>query len=136
MISAWDVYWVMQLDSIVAAFGAATFLLVAIAVAAGIAWIFAKGDSDPEAWLTPEFKAKALRNRNSLPALRAACLKLSVAAISSLLVLGLLPSTKTAAAMVVLPAIANNETLHTEAGELYGLAKQALKEAVGAEKSE
>jgi hypothetical protein len=126
----------MQLDSIGFAFGVAAFVLCAVAVSVWISWISAKENCDPEAWFSPEFKAKALRNRNSLPALRAACLKLSVAAISSLLVLGLLPSTKTAAAMVVLPAIANNETLHTEAGELYGLAKQALKEAVGAEKSE
>lgn len=42
----------------------------------------------------------------------------------------LVPSTKTAAAMLVVPAIVNNERLQKEASELYQIAKKALKEAV------
>lgn len=41
-----------------------------------------------------------------------------------------LPSTRTLAAMIVLPELVNNEQIQNEAGELYGLAKEALKQAV------
>lgn len=40
------------------------------------------------------------------------------------------PSTKTAAAMIVVPAIVNNETLQEDAGEFYDLAKDALRGAL------
>lgn len=55
-----------------------------------------------------------------------------VAALTVLLatVATLLPSSKTAAAMVIVPAIANNETIRKESGELYDLAKQALRDSV------
>lgn len=52
-----------------------------------------------------------------------------------LLVLAVIPSTKTAAAMIVLPAITSDEVvkpLGDGARELYDLAKQALKKAVDA----
>ena len=39
-----------------------------------------------------------------------------------------IPSTKDAAIIVVVPAIVNNEKLQAEASELYGMAKQALKD--------
>lgn len=45
----------------------------------------------------------------------------------------LVPSTKSMAAIVVVPAIVNNETVQQEAGELYDLAKQALAKAVATE---
>lgn len=47
-----------------------------------------------------------------------------------------LPSTKTAAAMIVLPAITSEEVVapvSAEARELYDLAKQAIRKAVDAE---
>jgi len=40
------------------------------------------------------------------------------------------PSSKTMAMMKVIPAIANNEDVQGECKELYGLAKQGLKELV------
>jgi hypothetical protein len=43
---------------------------------------------------------------------------------------GLLPSSKTAAVMIVLPAVANNENIQREAGELYQIAKQGLADLV------
>jgi hypothetical protein len=39
----------------------------------------------------------------------------------------LMPSTKTLATALIIPAIVNNETLQKEAGELYGVAKDAIK---------
>lgn len=56
--------------------------------------------------------------------------KVGVLAALSLILGTFLPSTKTAAAMIVLPAIANNEAIQTEAGELYGLAKEGLRNLV------
>ena len=43
---------------------------------------------------------------------------------------GLTPSTKTAASMIVLPAIVNNETVMDEASDVYRLAKDALSDLV------
>ena len=42
----------------------------------------------------------------------------------------LVPSTKTLAAMLVLPAIVNNETVQEDASEIYGLALEGLRKAV------
>lgn len=120
MISAWDVYWVMQLDSISGLFEWIAWLSVPVTV--GLAWIGAlisdigSNQTDDEKILW----ARAVQWIKRTAALGIAC------AVTA----SFIPSTKTAAAMIVLPSIANNETLHREAGELYGLAKQALKEAV------
>ena len=42
----------------------------------------------------------------------------------------MIPSSKTVAAMYVIPALANNEALKIESKELYELAKGALKDMV------
>jgi hypothetical protein len=102
MISAWDIYWVMQLDTIRSALGVASvFALVATAMSALA--IAIEGASPRYA----KFFGAALA-------------PLAIAA-------ALVPSSKTAAAMVVLPAIANNQTIQREAGDLYGIAKDALR---------
>jgi len=48
----------------------------------------------------------------------------------SLLAATFLPSSKTAAAMIVIPAIANNERFQAEASDLYDLAKKGLEKVV------
>lgn len=114
MISAWDIYWVMQLDTIGMAMGTiSVFGLIVVAVVWGAAaceirrlWGYLVAVAVTGVWFV--------------------CL---LAAI-------FLPSTKTAAAMFVIPAVANNETIQKEAGDLYKLAKQALREAVDAPKDE
>lgn len=108
MITAWDVYWVMQLDSIAALFFGLAIVGACVAVIAGIATLC-------EDW----------RPKKSLAVVY------SCALVAVTLAAALTPSSKTAAAMIVLPAIANNETLHAEAGKLYELAKKALADAVG-----
>lgn len=112
MIDAWDIYWVLQLDTI--GFAAALLTLVGGAVVA-LAWI---GFLDSDTRLS--LFVPAMLTLLWLPVLALAVF---------------LPSTKTAAAMFVIPAIANNETIQRESGELYDLAKQALAEAVKPDKS-
>lgn len=45
----------------------------------------------------------------------------------------ILPSSKTAAAMIVIPAVLNNQSVQVEAKELYTLAKQGFAEMVKTE---
>lgn len=107
MISPWEIYWVLQLDTIGTAASIASFIgLVALPFVWGFAVIEIR-----ERW------AHIVAGAVSL---------LWLVAIGAAV---FLPSTKTAAAMLVIPAIANNERVQKEAGELYGLAKDALKRA-------
>jgi hypothetical protein len=102
MISAWDIYWVMQLDTIRSALGiASVFALAATAIST----------------LAIGIEGASPRYAKFFGAILA---PLAIAA-------ALVPSSKTAAAMVVLPAIANNQTIQREAGDLYGIAKDALR---------
>lgn len=113
MLSAWDVYWVMQLDSINA--GAAIIGVFGTAFGAIGTGVFTVAVADGEEWAPP-----VLRLARRVLGVGVLC---AIAAV-------FLPSTKTAAAMIVVPAIANNQTLQREAGELYTLAKDALREAI------
>lgn len=104
-ISPWTIYWVLQLDSIRAALSFACFV---IACAALFGFLYCVDE----------------RKRLVVPTL------LSVLAAIVFTAAAFLPSTKTAAAMVVVPAIANNPRIQSEAGDLYQLAKEALEQAV------
>lgn len=126
VISAWDVYLVMQLDTISGLF---VGLLVASSVICAGLFVVQACHSSDDHWSWNEGnieERKELRRK-----LRAYSAKTLVVAMFFALASATLPSTRTAAAMLVLPAIANNETIQKEAGELYGLAKEALREAVG-----
>lgn len=108
-ISPWTIYWVMQLDTI----GVAA---VVLSIFGGGALLLLWG------FVLTELKSLA------------GYFVSATASVVWLIVLAaaiFLPSTKTAAAMYLIPAIASNQTIHREAGELYGLAKQALRQ-VGA----
>lgn len=113
-MNAWTIYWILQLDSIgrgLTGLYVAAGLVTAITVMFG-AFAMIDGEED-------------LKKRCDLLAKRlgAACVALFVVSI-------FVPSTRTVAAMVIVPAIANNETIRKESGELYDLAKQALRDAV------
>jgi hypothetical protein len=121
MISAWQIYWILQLDSLVSA-------SVGLAISSGIVLIF----------------SVVMYATNSAEGYESEyhCMgKKGIRLISPVfsvffLVAALLPSSKTAAAMFIIPAIANNETIQKEAADLYSLAKQALTDAVKPAKSE
>lgn len=117
MITPFEVYLVMQLDTIsnVSLF-ALCILGLTFAILSGTAgMMYADGDKEDSA------------------ALKRVLRKIFPYLLVSLMVSTFLPSTKTAAAMIVLPALTSDEVvkpLGNEARELYDLAKQALKKAV------
>lgn len=115
MISAWDIYWVMQLDSI----GTILFMFAVLGIIGGgllqITRLVAASDENDAG------AATFVRLTRATP-------YFLMAAIAAAIANGFLPSTKTAAMMVVVPRIANNEAIQREAGDLYGIAKDALRE--------
>jgi hypothetical protein len=123
MITAWDIYWVMQLDSI----GAALSFLSAGGLMLAVALTVWNGISRFD---TNEFPSLCdVDARKAAWAVRANLRKtVLLVAVPLFVVNAFIPSTKTAATMIVLPAVANNETVQREAGELYGIAKDALRE--------
>ncbi len=127
-ISAWDIYWVLQLDSI----NVVVFIL-AFGGSIGTALFWLSGALFLDlAVKFPELASSKQEAATGRAQVRVAK-RMAAALIPIFVLAALLPSTKTAAAMYVIPAVANNETLRKEAGELYGLAKDALKDAVGHE---
>lgn len=119
-ISPWEIYWVLQLDSI-----GALFFVGAIVSAFAAAGILFAGALATDRGCYPsaeQDKSWAQLKRLALRALVLTCVLAPCAALT--------PSTKTAAAMIVLPAVANNKAIQHEAGDLYKLAKDALKNAV------
>lgn len=115
MITAWQIYWVMQLDTIGTV---ATLLAFAAFMLTVFVWA-AYADDAIESPVAPSL--------------------LTLPFLAFTTVATFLPSTKTAAAMIVLPAVANaatSETVQREAGELYGIAKDALRELAKSDKPE
>lgn len=111
MISPWEIYLVMQLDTI----GGAAVLVSTFGVV-GLLFMWT--------WIAEYSDGIAAR---VVGAAFTAAWALSVA------VAVFIPSSKTAAAMIVIPAIANNEKFQDEAGDLYRLAKQGLEKLVASE---
>ena len=124
-MNAWTIYWILQLDTVVDALTVAASMS---GMAAGGLYLFSAMHKAEDSYSWNEPKAgdratfRALLLKRAKPVAIVACL-LAVAVT-------LLPTSKTAAAMVIVPAIANNETIRKESGELYDLAKQALRDAV------
>ena len=105
MVSAWDVYWVMQLDSISAGITAMAILWPIVGCLGSM--VLSDYTKDVH-W--------------------PACVGLCMAVLFGFAAM-LIPNSKTAAAMIVLPAITSDAVLEPvgkEAKELYVLAKQAL----------
>ena len=115
-LSAWDVYWVMQADTIHhTANGCALVSTMAVFLGAVIVC------ASYEELMFPKPIGLIIRR---------VWLSLIPIAFLSIIAATFLPTTKTVAAIIVLPAIANNEQLHGEAEELYHLAKEALTDMV------
>lgn len=113
MVSAFDVYLVMQLDSIRDALVVAAFLFGILGhVVFGVGVM---SSADGEEWG---------------PAVRKIGIRTVAAGVVAAIGVALVPSSKTAAAMILVPALTSKEVtepLSREAGELYGLAKDALR---------
>lgn len=109
MISPFEVYIILQLDALKSMLDLAGVISTVAFVLSAFVLFFHTVDESP---------APAVIVKTARYAL--------VVVISALLLHAVLPSSKTAAAMFVLPAVVNNETVQGEAAELYGLAKQAF----------
>lgn len=108
MVTPWDVYWVLQLDSISAS-AAAVFIASVIGIfISGFMWLMEPRDA----------AARKMLWR---------CVTVGGIALAFG---AFLPSSRTAAAMILVPKLTSPEVLEPvgkEAGELYRLAKSALK---------
>lgn len=103
MITAMEMYWLVTLDSIVHASSALAFVsalatVVAVGVACGTGRFF---------WL---------------PFLTAGMLFLSIAAVT------FVPTTRQAAAIMIVPKLANSEKVQTVGNHLYDLAVEWMEE--------
>lgn len=128
-LSPWVMYLILQLDSI----SGFTLALALLAIVAAVILLIMGGvdaHANPEEWTSREYRSNAERSLARAPVLLSAGKKLACTAVFFALVTALLPSTKAMAAIVVLPAIVNNQNVQKEAGELYQLAKQGLAKAV------
>ena len=109
-MSAWEIYLIMQVDSISGAL-VAFFIMFGLASLAMLMIGFFENDYHGnrvgDVWFN---RAK----------------KVAIAMNCIMVVNVFIPSSKTLATMIVLPAVVNNEQVQGEAKELYGLAKQAL----------
>jgi hypothetical protein len=118
-MTAMEVYWVMQLDTI--RFGANTILFVIGMVSAFVLIIGITGSTAPNDTLFP--RAAAVK-----------CVRSGVYGAAVSFVIGVLvifiPSSRTVAAMYILPAIVNSEDVQLEMKEIYDLAKDGLKSLV------
>lgn len=110
MISPFTIYLIMMLDEIKQMFGAVTFVGLITLVVCGMVLGITEGD----AW----------------PGIKRYLKWMAAPFVLSFLLWNLLPTPKVAAAMYIIPAIANNENVQREASELYDLAKQGLKNLV------
>lgn len=124
MISAWELYFILQMDSISNGIAMLALFTIVIACALLMAGGFQRDKASGYGDCTdqPVWQAGY--------ALQKKALKYFVVAGVMVFASFLLPSTRTLAAMVVVPAIVNNTAVQKEAGELYQLAKQALANAV------
>lgn len=126
MVTPFEVYLVMQLDQINVA--AAAFGILAGAGGCASAIICTTSARDQWPWDKEPLEDRISRFDGYSRLSR----RVAFAGAASLLVAVLLPSTKTAAAMILLPALTSKEVtepLSREAGELYELAKSALRNA-------
>ena len=120
MISPFEVYLVMQLDSLKGMFSVLTGVCVVFGVILAATLPIWADEHLPLFKGAPEAGMKWFK-------------RVVAAGLLFLFVGTALPSTKTAAAMIVLPALTSEEVvkpLGDEARELYQLAKDALRKAV------
>lgn len=125
-----EIYWLTRLDEFSILFGIVFFVLVSLAIANVIGGLFAMDEARDNRCLNrgnrdevPKAEAR-VRMRFS----RAA--KIGVAAFLFGLVVSLMPSTKQMAAIIIIPKIANSETIAEmgdAAKEMVGLAREWMR---------
>jgi len=124
-ISPFTVYLVMQADEVCTA-----FFLASIISPVGAAALFAMYHMDSYKRTSPLYKDERDQVESYLSTLLRWAKRLSVLSAVSLPLAVLLPSTKTLAAMIIVPAIVNSDAIQKDVPEIYELAKDRLKEAL------
>jgi hypothetical protein len=121
MITPFNLYMIMQLDNIRCAMIIPIVILILLTVAGFIMMMSNIIDSDiPEKQFSDPWHilGKKIFRRAGL------------GSAFVLALLAFLPSSRSAAVIVVLPAIVNNEAIQKEAADLYQLAKDGLRRLV------
>lgn len=116
MISPWTVYWVMTLDSLCMFLGGVGIVALVAGATGTIVRLIAS--AEPDGYGNGAAIAGTTWAHKTL-----------AASLAALLVATLLPSSKTAAAMILVPALTSDQVMEPvgkEAKELYTLAKSAL----------
>ena len=125
VISPWTIYWIMQLDTIL---GAVIVLAVVSGVSLGCFVLIGTFNASASK-VCPEMESSKKEARAAATCFRMTKL-ISPFFVIFFLAGVLTPNAKTVAAMILIPAIANNETVQNEASEIYQLAKDGLRELV------
>lgn len=136
-ISAWTIYWFIKLDAIIAMMGGLSFIsVVACVIAIAVILILC---------LNKETVSSSYRNEDAVNAEKEKWSRyikywtrlfkqLTVLSIVLSVMYHMIPTTKEMATIYVIPKIANstfvNETLPAEMKDIYGMAKQWMKETL------
>jgi hypothetical protein len=143
MVSAFEVYLVLQLNTILTVLYILAGVLSSGAAVLFVVWLVNHNNCTTEAaydaygrklgGYSEEYKAKYDAYWNSI---KAVLKKLSIAAVVTTLLSITVPSSQTAAAMIIVPALTSKDVvqpLTDEAKDLYALAKGALKKVIEAD---
>lgn len=136
MISAFEVYLVLQLDVIRMLFfilGLLTTIATVMLLVVGVVTI---GSYTYEASRSPDLKRE---HDEYYARFKTFGKRLSIPAVLCVLIATFIPGSKTAAAMIIVPALTSKdvvEPLTAEAKDLYALAKSALTKVVEAPPTE
>lgn len=135
IINPWLLYLVLQADSIRDCLDSVGRIFIAISVMAWIVYvialIFTKAESESTTYSRYDTHPDRYKEAfTSLAGIWKRMALLPVLALSIMMAEALIPSTKSAAMLLVIPTIANSEVVQEEARELYDLAKLGLKELV------
>jgi hypothetical protein len=129
VISPWQIYLILQLDS----FGSGFEYIAILGLVAAVTFALIGALDKEGAANYPNHPAAESKRKSGAAQHRRASWFFGASLLAGAFTC-LLPSTRTAAAMFLIPAVANNETIQREAGELYTLAKDALANAVKPDK--
>lgn len=122
MITPFEIYLVMQLNNISCLLGVTALVSGIVTFGCYLFGAIEKSSSK----ISPE-SSWSQREAENAVALFGIGKKAAVILVVSGLLAAFTPSSSTAAAMIVIPKIANSETIQKEAGDLYDIAKDALR---------
>jgi len=118
-----DIYLIMSLDDLNDLFVFFSAICVIVALCYGGLW-FNRITADPSRWSTDSYRIEAEEKLKQAPKILKIIKLLLGSGFISICIATILPSSKTLAAMYIIPKILNNESIATELKEIYDLAKE------------